>query len=368
MNEPLSVESMMQAPPYSWPQAEKESRLCVRLDYLTRRHYERCEPFRNIVDNAFGGLRPTRYVRLVDIPFVPVSLFKSMELSSVPRDQVIKVLKSSGTTGQEVSQIYLDRGTAEVQTKVLVKIMQHFLGKDRLPMIIVDHPDVVRDRRSFSARGAGILGMLQFGRRPMYALSEDMQLDLPAVRDYVLQNAGQPILFFGFTFMVWRHFIAPLESQGLTIDAPGSVLIHSGGWKKLESERVSPEEFDRRFRQVTRAKCTLNFYGMVEQVGGVFVENPMHALQASIFSDVIIRDPHTLEPLPPGQKGLVQVLSALPESYPGFSILTEDIGEIVGEDLTEHGMLGKYFRIHGRAPQSELRGCSDTYTPIKVPA
>ena len=58
-----------------------------------------------------------------------------------------------------------------MQSAVLVKVAQRFLGKDRLPMVILDHAGVVRDRRSFSARGAGILGMAQFGHRPFYALA-----------------------------------------------------------------------------------------------------------------------------------------------------------------------------------------------------
>ena len=32
------------------------------------------------------------------------------------------------------------------------------------------------------------------------------------------------------------------------------------------------------------------------------------------------------------QKGLVQLISVLPTSYPGHNILTEDVGEIVGEN------------------------------------
>ena len=46
-------------------------------------------------------------------------------------------------------------------------------------------------------------------------------------------------------------------------------------------------------------------------------------------------------------------------SYPGQSILTEDIGVIHGIDNCKCGKLGKYFSVLGRVPDSELRGCSD---------
>jgi hypothetical protein len=42
-------------------------------------------------------------------------------------------------------------------------------------------------------------------------------------------------------------------------------------------------------------------------------------------------------------------------------LLTEDEGEILGEDDCPCGRLGKYFKIHGRVRGAEVRGCSDTY-------
>jgi hypothetical protein len=64
---------------------------------------------------------------------------------------------------------------------------------------------------------------------------------------------------------------------------------------------------------------------------------------------------------PVGQPGLIQVISALPKSYPGHSLLTEDIGVLEGVDDSPEGWKGKYFRILGRAKKAELRGCSDTF-------
>jgi hypothetical protein len=53
-------------------------------------------------------------------------------------------------------------------------------------------------------------------------------------------------------------------------------------------------------------------------------------------------------------------LSLLPHSYPGHSILTEDIGKLVGVDTCPCGRKGKYFKIFGRIKNAEIRGCSDT--------
>jgi hypothetical protein len=353
--------ALLELPPFGLSQADKRARLLPMLKALTQHHAECCLPYRNVLDRVFGGADRLRIERIEDVPFLPVTLFKTHTLASVPESEVVKVLTSSGTTGQQPSRVLLDAETAFVQGAVLVKVAQHFLGKERLPMVILDHPGVVRDRRSHSARGAGILGMAQFGHRPFYALREDMSLDEEGLAAYLEWAAGRRVLLFGFTFMVWQYLVQALERAGRRLDLRGGILVHSGGWKKLQEAAVDPGVFRERVQAATGVEQVINFYGMVEQVGGVYFENPRHQLQAPIYSEVIVRDPVSLEPLPDGQPGLVQVLSCLPTSYPGHSLLTEDLGVIRGADPEGTGLGGRSFEILGRVPKAELRGCSDTF-------
>jgi hypothetical protein len=196
-----------------------------------------------------------------------------------------------------------------------------------------------------------------------------MSLDLEGLQAYLDRTRPQRPVFFGFTFMVWQYFVEELSRLERRLSLPGAVLLHSGGWKRLEAAKVSPEEFRRRVLAATGIETVINYYGMVEQVGSVYVENRLHFLQASSYSDVIIRDTNTLEPLPAGRAGLVQVVSALPSSYPGHSLLTEDVGVVEGCDSPVTGMSGQYFQILGRLPKAELRGCSDTFQkPVPEPA
>ena len=51
----------------------------------------------------------------------------------------------------------------------------------------------------------------------------------------------------------------------------------------------------------------------------------------------------THAPLSFNEEGLIQVISLLPSSYPGNSILTEDIGVILGEDNCGCGRKGKFY-------------------------
>ena len=100
---------------------------------------------------------------------------------------------------------------------------------------------------------------------------------------------------------------------------------------------------------------------MVEQTGCIYMQCEHGHLHASNFSDIIIRNPKDFSVASFGEKGIVQVVSLLPESYPGHSLLTEDEGVVLGEDDCPCGRKGKYFKILGRLKNAEIRGCSDTY-------
>ena len=101
-----------------------------------------------------------------------------------------------------------------------------------------------------------------------------------------------------------------------------------------------------------------NYYGLVEQTGSIFLECKCGYFVASNFSEVLIRGPN-FELLKNKQRGFIQLISLLPTSYPGHSIITEDIGETVDETNCKCGLGGKKFLVHGRVEKAEIRGCSD---------
>jgi hypothetical protein len=272
---------------------------------------------------------------------------------------VFKILTSSGTTGQKVSRIFLDQETASLKSVALSRIMMHVLGGERLPMLIIDTDALIKQRETFSARGAGVLGMMTFGRNHLYVLDSDMGLKLEELQAFLQRFGGSPFLMFGFTFIVWAHFYQRICSLGL--DLSQGILIHSGGWKKLQESAVGNAEFKDCFHRDTGLEHIYNFYGMVEQVGSVFLEGEDGSLYPPNFADILIRDPETLEVAPIGAPGLIEVLSLLPLSYPGHAILTEDLGVIEHVDARSCGRYGKAFRVLGRLPKAELRGCGDTH-------
>ncbi len=351
----MITDELLDRPQYSLVQEEKERLLVSELRRLTEHHRRNSPPYERLL-RAMG---PVEISRLDEVPYLPVGLFKSHRLLSVPEVDVFKTLTSSGTSGQQLSRIVLDRPTARRQTQALGAIMMHVLGPTRLPMVIVDTPGVVRDRKVFSARSAGVLGMLTYGRNHFYALDDELRLDEAGLREFLSKHDGSTVLLFGFTFMVWKYFLQQIRGSGL--DLSKGVLVHSGGWKALLDDAVDSDVFRAAFAAETGLTRIHNFYGMVEQVGSVSIEGAGGYLYTPNFADVIIRDPVTWKEAPMGSVGVIQVLSALPTSYPGHSILTQDLGVVHGVGDPSHGWGGKQFEVLGRVPKAELRGCSDTH-------
>ncbi len=352
------LQDLLALAPFALSEADKQPLFAAALGQLTRHHRDHCADYARILDVL--GFDADVPHAVEDVPFLPARLFKLRRLQSVAEDQIHKVLTSSGTSGQAPSRIVLDAATASLQSKILTRIVGDFIGKARLPMLIVDGPGTVKNRNAFSARAAGILGFSIFGRNPTYALNDDMELDWDNLDRFLAAHGDGPVLMFGFTFMVWQCFVQALQKMGRRLNLDQAVLIHGGGWKKLADQAVDDAAFKAGLAQVGGISRVHNYYGMVEQTGSIFMQCEAGNLHCPVFSDIVIRDAH-LTPLPDGQRGLVQLVSLLPKSYPGHVLLSEDEGTIIGTDDCPCGRPGKTFTIHGRAAMAEIRGCSDTY-------
>jgi phenylacetate-coenzyme A ligase PaaK-like adenylate-forming protein len=357
----MNLTEILNIAPYSLDKKDKRRLLNEQLRNLTFHHYEKCESYKKMMD-AYG-LDINHLPEYDELPFLPVRLFKEFELRSVNKEDIVKTMTSSGTSGQQVSHIFLDRETSANQTKTLTKIVSSFIGNKRIPMLILDSSSVIKDRLMFSARGAGIIGFSMFGSKKIYALDDNMQLNIQQIQDFLEEHKDEPVFMFGFTFMVWQHFYKNLIHSGYKPDLSKGILIHGGGWKKLVSESVSQTEFKQSLYDACGIEaCNIHdYYGMVEQTGTIYMECECGHLHTSVFSDILIRRPEDFSLVANGEKGIIEVVSVLPESYPGHILLTEDEGVILGEDDCPCGRKGKYFKIEGRIKNAELRGCSDTY-------
>lgn len=351
------LSELMQLEPSQVTQIEKSQRLLAVLNCLHQHHQNHSQVYGNI---CVANQQQKSASSLETLPYLAVRLFKQLELRSIEPAQIFKVLQSSGTTSQTAAKVYLDKATSARQSRTLVNILQRTLGKQRLPMLIIDSPSIVKEPK-FSARAAGIQGLAFFGRDHCYALDDNMQPNWSAIDAFAAKYADKPVLIFGFTFMLWAYFIQTLNTQGKQLNFSQGVLLHSGGWKKLETQKVDNATFKRQVLTTLGVSRVHNFYGMAEQVGTIFVECSEGHLHAPLLADVIVRNPYDMSVCGIGEQGIIQVLSALPTSYPGFSLLTEDLGRITAIDTCPCGQSGLTIAIDGRLPKTEVRGCSDTH-------
>lgn len=341
-----SHEYLLDLPTYEWLRAQKQPFLQVGIEQLQNHHCERCHLFASTQ-------------QLGQMPLA-VKMFKQFKLLSVDETNVHRILKSSGTSGSQ-SSIFLDSETARLQSRVLIKTMQHWLGKQRLPMLILDSREALDLRSGMSARAAGIQGMSLFGRDVHFALDSNMDLDLDAITSFFEKYGTERVFMYGFTFIIWKHIVRALQREKRQFQFKDVFLIHGGGWKKLLSDAVSKLEFKAELNVVFSNVSVHDYYGMVEQTGTIHIECEFGYLHTPIWADITIVDPGNMMALPVGEEGVIQVQSLLPRSYPGHNLLTEDLGILHGEDSCSCGRKGKYFSVVGRVAEAEIRGCSDTF-------
>ena len=296
------------------------------------------------------------------LPFIPVSLFKEFSLKSIPDSDIYRTLRSSGTSGQTPSKIFLDKSNARHQQIALSTLFTHFTGLSRPNVLIIDIPSTASRDSSFTARKAGILGFSSLCRKSFYALNDDYSLNHDNIKLAI--QSSQTLLVFGFTFIVYKYFLQHINSSCNFSQLDKVVLLHGGGWKKLSDISLSSSSFNELVKSKTSIDRVINYYGMVEQTGSLFFECPLGYMHTNYLASLIPRNVSTL--LPDYTVGshtrLAHVLSALPTSYPGFSLLTDDLISIPFEaNNCPCGHKGLPFLIHGRLPSVETRGCSDTH-------
>jgi acyl-CoA synthetase (AMP-forming)/AMP-acid ligase II len=361
------IEQLLSAPLYTQSPEEREASLLEifkeELDYACERH----PGYRNYVQQWPTDYRTAGKVR--DLPFLPVAMLKANPpLSLVGADEIKRTLTSSATTSQLPSRVVLDSKTARRTTKGIVAIVRDFIGPARRPYLVVDTPDFMGGT-TLGARGAAIQGLQPFARQTTYCLNAnahgELVLDRDRLREFA-ENAKKnrqdaEVLVYGFTSVLWSELVKPLLAEKVCLNLPGARLLHSGGWKRLQDQAVEKSKFNERLAQVFGCSQdrVIDFYGLVEAVGVIYPDCPEGNKHAPAFGDVIVRNPLTLEPVAAGEHGIVQVCNALPTSFPGNLLLTDDMAQVIAYDGCPCGRRGISFRFAGRIPEREPRGCGN---------
>ncbi len=356
---------LLSMPPYE-QSAEADKLYMQALLEELQFHYDHNEAYRQFCNRK--GFDPhLPLTDIVQIPPVAVSVFKELgfSLASVPKEDIRLRLQSSATSGTP-STIVVDKETSRRQAKAMVKVMQEVIGRERKPFLVMDIDPRSEFKALLGARFAAITGYLNFASKAAYFLKANEKkvsyFDVQAMQEY-LQTlpAEQPVVVFGFTYILYSQVLKALQASETKLHLPkGSKIIHIGGWKKLESEKVEKSLFNKQLSEVFGIEPTdvVDIYGFTEQMGLNYPDCPCGCKHTSNYVRVLVRDTQTREMLPAGKEGMLEFISPVPHSYPGNAVLTDDLGYILDEPCP-CGRGGTRFVVTGRLKKAEIRGCGD---------
>jgi len=367
------IDALLAAPPFSLEPAAHQARLLALLQQQLTCAADRDERLRRYLDAWPCDYRVAKSI--ADLPYLPVGAFKvSPPLTLSGTQDIVRTLASSATTGQTPSRVALDAPTSRRMIKGVVAITSDFIGSMRRPYLVIDTAETLAGSGQLGARAAAIAGLRPFATEMVCCLRGDgagePQIDESRLSGFAARWGAAEVLAYGFTYVIWQHFVKPLHERGIRLQMPNIRVLHSGGWKRLQDQAVTREVFAAGVAQVfgCAADRVLDFYGMVENVGVIYPDCAYGHKHVPAFAAVIVRDPLTLRPVEEGRQGLVQVCSVLPSSFPGFLVLTDDIAQVIRYDGCACGRRGISFRFVKRVPQAEIRGCGNIEAMRQRPA
>jgi len=359
MKKTSKIIKLLDLNPFEVHQKEKNEIFIDVMQESLKHHYKNSKEFKQICDNHEFNVEEK--FQLEEIPYIPVSIFKKFNLLSIPKENVFKTIFSSATTSNTPSKIFLDRITSEYQTKALVSIITDFLH-EKMDFLILDSKETISSSDNIKSRASAIRGFLPFMKSIKFTLNDDLKIN-DAELDQI-KNENQ-YCFFGFTWLIYQIIKENKNNKKIKnnlskLNSP--FILHLGGWKKLTDINITREEFYKEISEFfnTEEDKIIDIYGMTEQLGTVYPDCKFGNKHVSMYSDIIIRNPLTLKNEEIGKSGLIQLLSPIPHSYPGISILSDDFGHLEGIDNCPCGRKGKYFRFDKRSESVDLKGCGDT--------
>jgi hypothetical protein len=284
-----------------------------------------------------------RYLELLgdqagESPHLPIESFRRGELSTFSPDRAEAIFHSSGTTGAERSRHAVHR--LGVYEKSIRTNFERQFGVGPFTFL-ADLPGYT---------DAGGTSSLLYMVRCLIRSYGDEESGSFAGRREALEGAvawseryGTRLILFGVAF----GLLELVDARALPLP-PGSVVIEPGGMKTRRQE-ISRDDLHRRLADgfAVDRSAVVSEYGMCELLSQCYTRGGDIFYPPS-WVRVEVRDPaNPLQRQPEGVPGVLAIID-LANIYSISAILTEDLGEQVGDG----------FRVTGRLTGSQLRGCN----------
>jgi phenylacetate-coenzyme A ligase PaaK-like adenylate-forming protein len=352
----MKIDNLLNSNPFQFNK-ETEKLFFESLDECSQIHYDGCDYFKFLWDKA--GICPGDIKNeddLVKMPFMMVNLFKTHELRTGPKEDIVLTLGSSGTGGQR-SLIYLNQDSLDRVKKLAYNIHQELgmtCDKQYNYLCFTYDPEVANDLgtaftdellTSFTGKDEVFYTFKHDGNDFYF----DEEGTVETLKRFEKSGLGTRIL--GFPAFLYQI----LDKYDLNLNLGEDSWVQTGGgWKGQADKQIPKQEF----RELVSKRLGLpienirDLFGMVEH-GIPYVDYTDGELRIPNYARVLIRDPKTLEVLPNGTKGLIQFICTYNTSYPSMSLLTTDWG--IKTDTEE---MGSVLTILGRAGISKNKGCA----------
>jgi hypothetical protein len=272
-----------------------------------------------------------------DIPFLPVSFFKTHRIESTAFDPEL-IFKSSGTTGSQNSCHYVK--SAALYKRSFRSCFNDFFGDPRQYCILGLLP-------SYLERGGSSLVYMvdQLVKESGHENSGFYLNEFEKLNELLseLERKQQKTILFGVTFALLDF------SNQYPQDLKYTMVTETGGMKGRRDE-MSREELYTELRSKLNADTIYSEYGMTELLSQAYAVNgrfrPSRQMKICLRDET---DPLALK-LPGEEKvsGAINVID-LANLYSCSFIATDDQGNLYPDGS---------FEVLGRLDNSDIRGCS----------
>ncbi|MCC8122505.1 MAG: acyl-protein synthetase [Oscillospiraceae bacterium] len=298
------------------------------------------------------------------IPPIPTMFYKAHTLSSVPDQKMVIKSTTSGTKGTP-TKVGLDLPTCYYGALMLLRILSYYKLFSVVPTnyIILGYQPSKHNKMGAvkTAYGATFLAPALHREYALKDTGSSYRLNIEGIKAQLLryQRLKLPVRFIGFPAYL-SFLIQTLRENNIKLKLnPHSKILLGGGWKQFLSEEVDKEALYQMVEETLgiEARNVKEFFAVVES-NVLFCDCKHHHFHVPIYARVIIRDPRTMEPVPNGTPGLLNLISPLVSSMPLGSIITDDIAVLYDGKQCGCGMEAPYFEILGRVGMKEIKTCA----------